>query len=70
MRHQRSVTRHVGRCLCVVLALVAMATSVSGQADQKPKRFLTAPLTIDDQGSFFIGGVQKVTNHATVPAPP
>ena len=35
-----------------------------------PKRFLTGPLTIEDQGSFFIGGVPKVTNHATPPPPP
>ena len=41
--------------LCVV-----MATIVSGQAGQKPKKFLTGPLVIEDQGSFFIGGVQKV----------
>ncbi|MBF8300451.1 MAG: hypothetical protein HW394_821 [Acidobacteria bacterium] len=67
MRHERSFPPHVGRWLFSVIVLVAIATSVSGQA---PKRFLTAPLTIEDQGSFFIGGVQKVTNHATVPPPP
>src|ERR1700722_8827562 len=33
------------------------------------KRFLTKPLVIEDQGSFFIGGVPKVTQYATVPAP-
>ena len=35
----------------------------------KSKKFLTKPLVIEDQGSFFIGGVPKVTNYATVPAP-
>ena len=57
---------------CIGITLVVMATGVSGQAGQTPKRFLTAPLTIEDQGSFFIGGVPKVTGHATVapPAPP
>jgi hypothetical protein len=68
MRHERGVTRHIGRCLFPVIVLVAMTTSVSGQAGQK--KFLTAPLVIEDQGSFFIGGVPKVTNHATVPPPP
>ena len=48
--------------LCVV-----MATIVSGQAGQKPKKFLTGPLVIEDQGSFFIGGVQKVTDYAAPP---
>ena len=33
------------------------------------KKFLTKPLVIEDQGSFFIGGVPKVTDYATVPAP-
>ena len=55
---------------CVAILLVAMATGVSGQAGQKPKKFLTAPLTVEDQGSFFIGGVQKVTDYATVAPPP
>jgi len=70
MRHERGFTRQIGRCLFSAIVLVVMATNVSGQAGQAPKRFLTAPLTIEDQGSFFIGGVQKVTNHATVPPPP
>src|ERR1700704_3179613 len=35
----------------------------------KMKKFLTKPLVIEDQGSFFIGGVPKVTNYATVPGP-
>ena len=49
---------------CIAIVLVALATGVSGQAGQTPKKFLTAPLTIEDQGSFFIGGVPKVTDHA------
>ena len=66
MRHERRFTRQVG---CGLLLLVAMVTSVAGQAGQKPKKFLTGPLTIEDQGSFFIGGVPKVTDHATLPGP-
>src|SRR5262245_55793766 len=52
-------------CAAITLALVVAGLSgnVSGQAARQ-KRFLTGPLTIEDQGSFFIGGVQKVTDHA------
>jgi hypothetical protein len=53
----------VGIGLCVAIALGALTAGVSGQA-AKPKRFLTGPLVIEDQGSFFIGGVPKVTEHA------
>src|SRR6266436_2594430 len=47
---------------------IAMAGSAAAQEGQKVKKFLTKPLVIEDQGSFFIGGVPKVTNYATVPA--
>src|SRR4030095_6489154 len=50
----------------IALVLVLLAASASAQ-DSRPKRFLGGPLTIEDQGSFFIGGVQKVTTFATVP---
>src|SRR5215208_6120315 len=57
--------------LALVLLLVALTSSVSAQADAKQKRFLGGPLVIEDQGSFFVGGVPKVTMHATAPpAPP
>jgi hypothetical protein len=45
--------------------LVITAVTLSGQT--RPKKFLTAPLTIEDQGSFFVGGVKKITDHASVP---
>jgi len=54
---------------CVAMLLVVLATVVSGQSPT-PKRFLGGPLVIEDQGSFFVGGVQKVTDYATVPPPP
>jgi hypothetical protein len=57
------------RFFASALVFVAMAVGISGQSAQKPKKFLTAPLTIEDQGSFFIGGVQKVTYQAA-PTPP
>jgi len=46
-----------------------MAASVLAQESGKTKKFLKKPLVIEDQGSFFIGGVPKVTTYAT-PAPP
>ena len=55
------------RLLASAILCVVMAAIVSGQAGQKPKKFLTGPLVIEDQGSFFIGGVQKVTDYAAPP---
>src|SRR6266849_421563 len=55
------------RCLFSLVLLVTMAASIPAQDGAKMKKFLTKPLLIEDQGSFFIGGVPKVTNYATVP---
>ena len=49
--------------------LVALACSAAAQDTPKMKRFLTKPLVIEDQGSFFIGGVPKITNYASPPPP-
>jgi hypothetical protein len=50
--------------------LIAVAASAAGtQETPKTKKFLTKPLVIEDQGSFFIGGVPKVTSYAVVPGP-
>ena len=67
MRHERGLTRWVGCSLASAVLLVATSATLAGQGS---KKFLTGPLTIEDQGSFFIGGVPKVTNHATPPPPP
>lgn len=64
-RTQRDIA-HAVRSLCIALILSMAAGHVWAQGS-KAKRFLTAPLVIEDQGSFFIGGVQKVTDHATAP---
>jgi hypothetical protein len=38
---------------------------------QTPHRFMGGPVTIEDQGSFFVGGVTKVSEYASTPfAPP
>jgi hypothetical protein len=49
--------------LCLAFVAVALTAGMSAQS-AKPKRFLMGPLVIEDQGSFFIGGVPKVTEHA------
>src|SRR5262245_11270306 len=54
----------------LALVLVALAAGVSAQEGSKPRKFLGGPLTIEDQGSFFVGGVQKVTTHAAAPPAP
>jgi hypothetical protein len=69
MRGSRRLIQAIGCVLSCAILFVALAVSVAGQA-QKPKRFLTGPLTIEDQGSFFIGGVQKVTDYASAPPLP
>src|SRR5215510_9361053 len=52
----------------VVVAGITSVVSLHAQ-DGKPRKFLKKPLVIEDQGSFFIGGVPKVTTYATVPGP-
>src|SRR5690242_5460442 len=49
------------------ILLLAMSAHAASQDTPKTKKLLTKPLVIEDQGSFFIGGVPKVTNYATVP---
>src|SRR6202163_106404 len=69
MKHER---HFMGRILSGLLAAIlplAMVVTAAELQGQKTKKFLTKPLVIEDQGSFFIGGVPKVTDYATVPAP-
>ena len=55
--------------LFFTVLLLAIAASAATQEGPKVKKFLTKPLVIEDQGSFFIGGVPKVTNYATAATP-
>jgi len=56
-------------CLVSTFLLVAATAGVLAQESGKARKFLKKPLVIEDQGSFFIGGVPKVTTYATVPPP-
>lgn len=69
MRRENRLMRQVGWCLFSAVLLVAMAATLPAQERGRMKKFLTKPLVIEDQGSFFIGGVPKVTKYATVPPP-
>jgi hypothetical protein len=68
MEHANRLTQKILFGLLALILLLAPAGNVSAQEGQKMRRFLTKPLVIEDQGSFFVGGVPKVTNYATVPA--
>jgi hypothetical protein len=60
----------VHRYLYAALAIIGAVGAATLQAQEpKTRKFLKKPLVIDDQGSFFIGGVPKVTSYATVPGP-
>ena len=52
-----------------VIVLIALAATVAGQS-QAQKRFTGGRVTLEDQGSFFIGGMTKVTELATPPGTP
>src|SRR5262245_50442266 len=55
----------------LVFVTLAAATLATPSHAQPPKRFTGGPVTIEDQGSFFVGGVTKVSEYAAVPfAPP
>ena len=52
----------------VPVTLLALTAPMAAQAPQK--KFMAAPVTIEDQGSFFVGGMTKVTEHAAIPFGP
>ena len=70
MRRERYSLWLIGCWIVAGIVIGALAASVSAQKGQKSKKFLTGPITIEDQGSFFIGGVPKVTDYAGPPAAP
>jgi hypothetical protein len=57
------------RYLSAALAAIVAAGAALHAQEPRTRKFLKKPLVIEDQGSFFIGGVPKVTTYATVPGP-
>ena len=52
------------------LGLIVAICALPADA-QPPHRFMGGPVTLEDQGSFFVGGVTKITEYASTPnAPP
>jgi hypothetical protein len=52
-----------------LVTTVILTAGLAAEDAPRVKTFLKKPLVIEDQGSFFIGGVPKVTNYASAPAP-
>ena len=50
-------------------ALVIAAYGLAADAEP-PHRFMGGPVTLEDQGSFFVGGVAKITEYAVTPNGP
>jgi len=69
MTYEYRCMRTIAGRLFFATLLLAVAAGAATLEGQKMKKFLTKPLVIEDQGSFFVGGVPKVTNYATVPGP-
>src|SRR5256885_4278152 len=59
------VRRYLYAAVAVVIGAASVATLQAQEG--RSRKFLKKPLVIEDQGSFFIGGVPKVTTYATVP---
>ena len=63
--------RTVPCSFALALAALAGATVIHDAAAQAPqKRFTGGPVTLADQGSFFIGGVTKISEFASIPGAP
>lgn len=57
------------RCSLIALLFIAFVAGAAAQS-QSPKRMMGGQLVLEDQGSFFIGGVPKVTEYAAMPVAP
>jgi len=68
MEHENRLTQKIVFGLLASILVLALTGNLAAQEGQKMRRFLTKPLVIEDQGSFFVGGAPKVTNYAIVPA--
>ena len=51
------------------LGIVLVTYGLAADA-QPPRRFMGGPVTLEDQGSFFVGGVTKITEYASTPVAP
>src|SRR6202047_295332 len=68
MEHTNRLTQKIVFGLLASILVLALTGNLAAQEGQKMRRFLTTPLVIEKQGSFFVGGARKLTNYAIVPA--
>jgi hypothetical protein len=61
---------HRSRSIATALAVASLACATSAAAQTAQKRFTGGPVTIADQGSFFIGGETRISEHAAIPGAP
>src|SRR5262245_40479692 len=61
------MTRH--RCSLIAFLVVTVVAGAAAQS-QTPKRMMGGQLVLEDQGSFFVGGVAKITDYAAIPVAP
>jgi hypothetical protein len=52
--------------ILLATAVIVAAAALSAHGQQH-KRFMGGPVTLEDQGSFFVGGVAKTSEYAAVP---
>src|SRR4029434_4868296 len=64
MKQRGAMTRQ--RLSFVALLLVTLVAGLAAQS-QTPKRMMGGQLVLEDQGSFFVGGVAKITDYAAIP---
>jgi len=56
------------RCSLIAVLFVTLVAHATAQG--QPKRMMGGQLVLEDQGSFFIGGVPKITEYAAIPVAP
>lgn len=71
MQTERTCNSSVLASLAMVVATAMLAAHAQAWQNPLHKRYLKGkPLEICDQGSFFVGGVPKITRYATSATPP
>src|SRR3954454_17652472 len=71
MRHEQFTKRHLSTCLLTALVTGTLGAGLLAWENPLKGRYLSgAPLSICDQGAFFVGGVPKVTRYASSAAVP
>ena len=66
MRHEQLTKRYLSTIVLTAVMTGMLAAGALAWENPLKDRYLNgAPLTICDQGSFFVGGVPKVTRYAS-----